>query len=523
MVPIASSVAVLGQAVAPRGVYQISPDPAESFPGEAVAADAQVDDGGRTSCLHGQVQGTPPPTGFELIFDPRQTPPRAAAGPWPSRLTLNVQSGVAPGNYLMDVWIQEYASGACNGRVIGSTYVWDIVVKAPPQVSPTPTPTPTQQPETPAPLVVANPSSTESAPPPPPHAQGLQDGEQISFAAGATEESGPTPPNPTLRSGFVLAADEASDSVFDPKKLAVSLGIALCLTLLVAFPGELVAKTVQNNGPRIRNALRFLPRRRPGLLRKLSRSWLGFLLVLLITAVLYGLLSPDFGINLKTFVLVLGMLGSIGIIVAANELTAALYMRKRSDRVYLRVFPGTLAIAIACVAISRLVDFEPGYLYGLVAGVAVRGALDSRTEGKAAAIASACLLGVAVAAWAIWHQVEPAASRPDASTALLIGEALLVATFVAGFEALLFGLLPLTFLDGQKLIRWNRLVWVILFVITAFFFVHMVLNPATSYVGLSQDTTTLTVLGLFVGFGLFSVAFWAYLRFTRPRAGLQES
>ena len=505
----------------PPGVYSVVPDPAEVEPGGQVNGTIDVRDDGVPSCLFGLV-----PTGFSNPFNPPikspLPPPGVQRTTWTQNVTLTVDSNVAAGNYAVVLRVRPQSRSQCTNTTqqIGSDYSWDFIVRVPP--SPTPSPTPNA-----GALVNPKPSPSPS-PSPSPLPSPLEAPPPLSIpelASGEVDKSMTTLDEPgikadeTRRPSFVLAVDSFGDSIFDPKKLAVSLGLAVILTLLIAFPGELFAKTWQENTARIRNALGFLKSRRKGLLRRLSRSWIGFVLVLPITAVLYAVLSLDFGLNTQTLVLVLGMFGSIALIIGANELTAALYIRRRHDRVYLRVFPGTLAIAVACVAVSRLVGFEPGYLYGLVAGAAFRGSVDDRTQGKAVAIASISLLTVSLGAWVGWQFIEPAAAQSGAPIGLLVLEALLVATFVAGLEALLFGLLPMTFLDGQKLRSWNRLVWAVLFGLTTFLFVHLVLNPETSYVGFSRDTPTLVVIALFLGFGLFSVGFWAYFRFVPARKG----
>jgi hypothetical protein len=318
---------------------------------------------------------------------------------------------------------------------------------------------------------------------------------------------------------MALAVDDSS--IFDPSlgKMSSAALLALALTLLIVFPSELFNTTWQENSAEIKGW--FGAGGQGGgwqkFTRRLSRTWYGFGLLTLLVSALYGLLSPDFGFDLSSLGLFLAIAAALVIVIAANELTTALYTRRHTGHVYLRVFPGALFVALVCVAISRLAEFQPGYLYGLVAGVAVRGGLGKDVEGKSAAVASLGLLAVSVAAWFAWLPVRDMADSPGASQSLFVLEAFLVATFVAGLEGLLFGLLPLTFLDGHKLVKWNRALWAVLFFLSAFAFVHILLDPAASYVSFSPDLPTIVVVSLFVGFGLFSVAFWSYFRFRRPR------
>jgi hypothetical protein len=59
--------------------------------------------------------------------------------------------------------------------------------------------------------------------------------------------------------------------------------------------------------------------------------------------------------------------------------------------------------------------------------------------------------------------------------------------------------------------------WAALFAVALFALVHVLLSPGSGYVGRSNDMGLLpVVVGLYIGFGLFSFAFWAYFRFRHP-------
>ena len=83
---------------------------------------------------------------------------------------------------------------------------------------------------------------------------------------------------------------------------------------------------------------------------------------------------------------------------------SAWFVRRRDSGVSLsvRALPGALVVAAACVLLSRVVGFEPGYLYGVLAGLVVGGALSAVDEGKQAALASGVTALVALAAWLGW-------------------------------------------------------------------------------------------------------------------------
>ncbi len=87
-----------------------------------------------------------------------------------------------------------------------------------------------------------------------------------------------------------------------------------------------------------------------------------------------------------------------------------------------------------------------------------------------------------------------------------------------GVEGLLFALIPLEFLDGSKLARWRRPLWLVLYGAVVLVFVHTVLDPRAQYLRPSSRGALAGVLFLFVAFGALSIVVWTYFRhFSRQR------
>jgi hypothetical protein len=76
-----------------------------------------------------------------------------------------------------------------------------------------------------------------------------------------------------------------------------------------------------------------------------------------------------------------------------------------------------------------VVGFEPGYLYGVLAGLVVGGVLSAVDEGKQAALASAVTALVAVAAWLGWWWLQPSLGS-DPSFGLTVVDTALATLFV---------------------------------------------------------------------------------------------
>lgn len=82
-------------------------------------------------------------------------------------------------------------------------------------------------------------------------------------------------------------------------------------------------------------------------------------------------------------------------------------------------------------------------------------------------------------------------------------------------EATTFGLMPLRFMPGHTVYKWNRLGWALLFGLSIFGFVHILIGPSSGYVSDLSPQAFIAALGVFAAFGALSILTWGYFRF-RP-------
>lgn len=317
--------------------------------------------------------------------------------------------------------------------------------------------------------------------------------------------------------GNSLATPSALSST--PLSVLVNALITLALILLVTFPSHLFNRTYDENHETIRRwwTTRFswITRRQVPAphLRPPLRSELVYAAVLCVGGVLAALLDPRFGINLRSLALFFGAILALlaGTTVAAVAAGVYRGARHRARGWQLRALPSGLIIAGVCVLISRLTNFQPGYLYGLIGGVAFAGHLSRREEGHTVAIASVSTLVVSVVAWLVWVPVSTAASADPTAFGWALLEDFLAVVFVSGMVGLLIGLVPLRFLPGEKLAQWHWGVWAIVFGLASLAVIEVMLRPESA--GARVATVPFwTTMGLFLGFGLASVTFWAYFR-----------
>lgn len=370
--------------------------------------------------------------------------------------------------------------------------------------------------------------------------------------------AGPSEADPGTTVTFRDSVPTPAEITLDPVIVAQSLLIAAAIVLFVPFPGVLFNSTLEANYPEVvgrvragRRRLRAifalipLPARRaptvsvdpdpaldiggaPGAVatgpdsekRPKPEFWTtlrGVTLFLSLTALLGSFLDPTFGPDTQSLATFLGLTAGLIVTLAAFGLPVAFTFRRSAIPFLVRALPGTLIVGVACVLISRLTDFQPGYLYGLVIGVAAR-ELSVAAPPRTVAIGTATTLVVALLAWVALLFVAPLASVTDAGLGILALQTALATVLVAGLEGVFFGMLPVRFLPGETVFSWNRRVWAALFGIATLGFLLIVMNPASGYLADGTRTPMFTILALLLFFGIGSVAFWAYFRFRRPPA-----
>jgi hypothetical protein len=346
---------------------------------------------------------------------------------------------------------------------------------------------------------------------------------------------------------LVSSVPDPTRITLDPIVVAQSVAITAGVILLVPFPSALFNNTLEENYAevmgwvaRVRAALSRLWSSLVGRIRQRSASpkaaappaesppsarsdlWkspLGIGGLVLLTALLYAFLDPTFGFSVGSLATLAGL--AIGLFVILLAYGVPLLVLSRRDRFSLtvRALPATLLVGLLCVVVSRVADFQPGYLYGLIIGFFFAHGVERRLEGRAEAVAAASSLIAALAAWVILAFLRGGAA-PGGEFGGRLLEAATVTIVVAGLENAVFAMLPLRFMPGAAVYAWNRRIWIVLLGFGLFGFVHVLLNPAAGagYMADTTRTSFFTLLALLVVFGLGSVLFWAYFRF-RPKRG----
>ncbi|MDX6273410.1 MAG: hypothetical protein QOJ92_620 [Frankiales bacterium] len=350
---------------------------------------------------------------------------------------------------------------------------------------------------------------------------------RVPFIAPPTDTPGPQPTAPTITQTppapavagpagprhhtrpavFAAKLPDLRSTFGDASQDLVNLLLAFAVLLFVTFPAELFNKTFEKHYSEIRAGWRRWLHLPPPNGEPRPPRGTSFAAVVLTGAVLGALLDPHAGLDLST---ALGLLATLVTIVVFLLLKAGIetgYRRSRQldgARV-LRVLPGGLAVAAACVLFSRLLNFQPGYLYGVVAVVAFSTAMPKQDKGRVSAVSHVAQLVVGLVAWLVWLPVHDAGS----TWPVILATDVLGALFVAALVSTTLTLLPLRFLDGGHVFEWRRTVWGALFLTAAFVMLAVMLNPHSDKVR-SGPSNWVLAIALLVLFGAASAGFAYY-------------
>jgi hypothetical protein len=332
---------------------------------------------------------------------------------------------------------------------------------------------------------------------------------------GGIDGAPAAPADPAGGQPFADAVPAPGEISTDPIVLLQSALLAALLVFLMPFPSQLFNSTLEAHEDEVRRWFRLDRVGAIGAgLGAFWGSWPGVAIFTVLATVLYGFLDPGFGLDLGSLATFAGMLVGIVLVTTAFAVPAVLAHRRIGSGWTPKVVPLSLLIGVGCVLVSRLTGFQPGYLYGLLIGLAFARELSAAEEGRATALGAVAMVGVALLSWLTLGAL------PDGDAfGLVVARTTLAALMVAGLEGVVFGLLPMRFLPGETLYAWNRVAWAALLAIGAFAFFHILINPASGYLSDTSRTPLLTVLGLLIGFSLVSVAFWAWFRYRDRPAG----
>jgi hypothetical protein len=352
--------------------------------------------------------------------------------------------------------------------------------------------------------------------------------DEIAFSGATPSASGVAPIASTLGTPGEIFHSVSHD--------IIGGGITMAVLLFIAFPANIFNQTfsdhyaeIMSYVDRIRRRLRHPlgPSRAtapaspttasptteetstPEAPGRVSRAW--FALTLLVGAILGGLLNPKFGLNSHTLEGLIATLiaFSVGAIVSWYIAKTFRRVHKYPSHTYLRALPMGLVIAAACVLVSRLSHFEPGYLYGVVVSIAFIESMEDRHSVHLIAISTLSTLAVGLLAWFAWIPVNHFALESGSNVVEVILDDALASIFAGALIGSVIGLLPLEGLPGGHLSKWRKDVWGVIFFVALFLLIEVELNPDSGPTH-PGGAPVVTAIVLFVIFGGLSFGLHRY-------------
>ncbi len=335
--------------------------------------------------------------------------------------------------------------------------------------------------------------------------------------AGTVDRNAPNAP-----SSMTSALDTVLDIIGNPVVIGSAAAIGLGLLLFVAVPAELLNATLSEQYGRITKRIPRL-KKSPGwwaaLTAMLSRTpVVGAIVITALTAVIFGFADPRFGFDLTSLRVVLACaLGLLVVGFVANALTGIAVAKRWGISTRMEIKPLGILLAVIGVLLSRLLDFSPGFLIGLLLGIALIGKVGPRDEVRTTLTKSGILFGFAILAWLVYSFTGGLLTDQSFGANLFLET--MVAITTEGLTALLIGLLPFKFLEGESLWKFSKPLWVgiWLFVAAAFALIVVPNNFA-------QVNGSLWVWGIVVaGFAVVAIGLYVYFRFFAPPIEEDES
>jgi len=308
-----------------------------------------------------------------------------------------------------------------------------------------------------------------------------------------------------------------------PTTVAVTGGIAIAFLLLVAFPSELLEDTIRENYDRAFGWLAPVRRRIDHLRGRVGRMvrnpWAGIGLSVVATSVILGFSNPSFGFTGASVRLLFGMLISVAVVnIGISLLVLRVAKQEYGDAGYIRPMPAALLIVALSVLVSRIAEISPGFLFGVVMGVAYARELKLVQEAKLALLGAAFTIGAGILAWLGFSALRAAGGSGFWYELSL---ETLVAITLEAVGTMIIAMLPLSFLDGKTIFRWNKWAWAGIYLLTVVVFAVIVMPISNNW-----GAMTAPIFGwgtLFVVFAIVAFGTWAVFRFLPGRRAATTS
>ncbi len=276
----------------------------------------------------------------------------------------------------------------------------------------------------------------------------------------AVASSVAAPRSTTLRSPSTLSTLPTASSTLSLQNAIWAAVMTTVLVILIALPSQLINTAVEHGADRWEAWRRRIRPVEAAKSTGAGKGWPAAAAGVLLASIISSFVDPAFGFNPSSIRVFASILVSFLLDAVAGWFIVIWLVRRSipQAKAGFKFVPATLAIVVVAVLFSRLTGFQPGIIFGLVAGVAFSAIVGTADKARVALLPLAYSFGAAVVGWlgysAIAALVGP---HPDAVT--LFAKETLSAMAIGGIAALPITLVPLRGLSGYAIFSWNRWVW----------------------------------------------------------------
>jgi hypothetical protein len=293
-------------------------------------------------------------------------------------------------------------------------------------------------------------------------------------------------------------------------QVAWTAGGAVLLVAIVGFPSVLLDSASERVTTAIGNRRRDKSQKARDAVAAPPLTVIGWpiaIVGLLVAAVASAFIDPGFGLSSEGLRIALTIVVAFATAIALGWAFVSVVMRvsrpESAPRVEFR--PLTLLVVAAAVLVSRLTGFEPGFIFGLVAGIGFGTALAVADRARAALLGIGYLLVISLTAWVGYSVLLGSiGSHPDWMPRLALES--LSAIAITGMTALPIALLPLRGLTGRVVWEWHRWIWAIAYALVIAGFLLLLMPLPASW---QQVHSSLWVWAAgFAAYAVVSVVVW---------------
>lgn len=333
-------------------------------------------------------------------------------------------------------------------------------------------------------------------------------------AASASRLGSGSPAAPSVLSGLATPAEAG----VAPTQLALAIALTIVLVILVAFPTSLLNSAVEAGSDRVgawrlaRRARRERPRGRGGSSTR-RKTWWWAATGVLLAGVISAFVDPEFGVNPGSLRVLLSILVSFAVdVVLGWALVVWAVRRAVPDATPSFDFrPASLIIVVLAVVFTRLTGFEPGIIFGLVAGVAFAVGAGKARQAAMVLTTLGYAFALALLAWILYGLLGGGADGAESAWQVFVLETL-SAIAVGGMAALPVALIPLRGMAGHAVWAWRRGVWAVAYAVGLFAFFIVLMPMPFSWGGVSLDLWAW--IGMYLLYAVVAVVAWLVV--TRP-------